>query len=106
VRELRNYIERALVLADARGASLPPPPDAQRTDGWSAPRASSPDQQPEPFKVAKERLIADFERAYLAQLMSAAAGNVTHAARIAKIDRMYLHRLLQRYDMKRVAGSE
>jgi DNA-binding NtrC family response regulator len=55
----------------------------------------------EPFKAAKERVISRFERAYLEKLMQWAGGNVSRAARRAKIDRMYLHRLLQRYSIKR-----
>jgi DNA-binding NtrC family response regulator len=54
-----------------------------------------------PFKTAKEQLISDFERAYLEQLMVWAGGNVSRASRKAKLDRMYLHRLLQRYEIKR-----
>jgi DNA-binding protein Fis len=54
-----------------------------------------------PFKTAKERVIVEFERAYLAQIMAWAQGNVSRASRKALIDRMYLHRLLQRYSITR-----
>lgn len=101
VRELRNYVERALVLEDPRVAASAAP---------AAP-AVNPDELPElftytagmhePFKAAKERLVTDFERTYLEQLMAWAAGNVSRAARKANIDRMHLHRLLQRYEIKR-----
>jgi len=102
VRELRNYVERALVLETADPASVPSARDGQRAsrsddDGNSAP-ASDVEQ---PFKVAKERVIVEFEKVYLERLMQWAQGNVSRAARKAKIDRMYLHRLLQRYAMTR-----
>jgi DNA-binding NtrC family response regulator len=94
VRELRNYIERAVVLQDAVEASRP-----ATTRETSDP--STDTSIDAPFKTAKERLITDFERRYLEQLMAWAGGNVSRASRKAKLDRMYLHRLLQRYEIKR-----
>jgi DNA-binding NtrC family response regulator len=103
VRELRNYVERALLLEDASAASV----SASSPDINALLKDEASGMSPlnsgieEPFKVAKERLIEDFERNYLEQLMTWAGGNVSRAARKAKIDRMYLHRLLQRYAIKR-----
>jgi DNA-binding NtrC family response regulator len=54
-----------------------------------------------PFKRLKERLVARFERAYLERLMLLSEGNVSRAARTAQLDRMYLHRLLQRHAISR-----
>ncbi|HEY3498431.1 MAG TPA: sigma 54-interacting transcriptional regulator [Polyangiaceae bacterium] len=98
VRELRNYVERAVVLQDATSPShalrAPTVPEAAgELHGEVSIEA--------PFKTAKEALIAGFERAYLEQLMAWAGGNVSRASRKAKLDRMYLHRLLQRYGLKR-----
>jgi DNA-binding NtrC family response regulator len=103
VRELRNFVERAVVLQDAglasRGATRDedtrPPADSEDDDSPAAVSIESP------FKTAKERLISKFERSYLEQLMAWAGGNVSRASRKAKLDRMYLHRLLQRYGIKR-----
>lgn len=95
VRELRNYVERAVVLQDATGASrkaAPVEPDREMPSDVTIDT---------PFKTAKEQLIASFELAYLQKLMSWAGGNVSRASRKAKLDRMYLHRLLQRYGIKR-----
>jgi len=96
VRELRNYIERAVVLQDAVEASR-----SAYTSEAQASSAAAPVSIDSPFKTAKERLISDFERSYLEQLMAWAGGNVSRASRKAKLDRMYLHRLLQRYEIKR-----
>ena len=53
-----------------------------------------------PFKIAKEGLIDEFERAYLQSLLTWAGGNMSKAARHAGIDRMYLHRLVQRHGLR------
>jgi two-component system response regulator HydG len=91
VRELRNYVERSVVLQTAR-LSMPPLPPSMaaeaRTDGSVDVRV--------PFKVAKDALIEGFERAYIRAVLDACGGNMTKAARMAGIDRMYLHRLVQK----------
>jgi len=99
VRELRNYVERAIVLGNVAEASRANAPG-------TAANAGDPTKSParmidSHFKVAKEELISNFERAYLEQLMTWAAGNVSRASRKAKLDRMYLTRLLHRYEIKR-----
>lgn len=53
----------------------------------------------EPYKDQKSRVIADFEERYVRQLMKAHQGNVSGAARVAGIDRMSLHKILDRYDL-------
>ena len=70
------------------------------------PAATPPTGVEEPFKAAKERVIAEFERAYLERLMTWAGGNVSRAARHAKIDRMHLHRLLQRHAVRRESQTD
>jgi DNA-binding NtrC family response regulator len=103
VRELRNYIERALVLQDASEASR----GSRESLDQGAPAAENPGSAIDaPFKAAKERLITQFERGYLEQLMAWAGGNVSRASRKAKLDRMYLHRLLQRYEIKRDSSED
>jgi DNA-binding NtrC family response regulator len=103
VRELRNYIERAVVLQDASEASR----GNRESQDLDAPAAGSMGITIDaPFKTAKERLLTQFERGYLEQLMAWAGGNVSRASRKAKLDRMYLHRLLQRYEIKRDSNEE
>lgn len=102
VRELRNYVERAIVLESSAGPSNTGgrelEPDIERSSEAHLAGASNIE---EPFKSAKERLVLAFERVYLERLMTWAGGNVSRAARKARLDRMYLHRLLQRHAMKR-----
>jgi transcriptional regulator with GAF, ATPase, and Fis domain len=118
VRELRNYVERSIVLDDA------PPPSLMRSmgsgtmpvyrlDGTEAPTeapaaAAAPPpsaERPEidrsiPFRLAKERAIEKFERAYIGPLLEECEGNMSKAARTAKMDRMYLHQLAQKYGFR------
>ncbi|MCW5835935.1 MAG: sigma 54-dependent Fis family transcriptional regulator, partial [Labilithrix sp.] len=91
VRELRNYVERSIVLQTARLSFAPPQGLA---GGVAAPANVDVNI---PYKVAKEALIDGFERAYVRAVIAACNGNMTKAARMAGIDRMYLHRLVQKH---------
>ncbi len=95
VRELRNYVERSVVLQSAntalrRGASGSVSPQVQ---GGGIDLSV-------PFRIAKEGVIDSFERTYLTQLLEAAGGNMSKAARLAGMDRMYLHRIVQKHGLR------
>ncbi len=99
VRELRNFVERSVVLQMATPALCAPFPVASIA---SSTLVAAP---PEPgielsFKQAKERTIEAFEQRYLTALLDWAGGNVSRAARKAQMDRMNLHRLVQRYGLR------
>jgi DNA-binding NtrC family response regulator len=106
VRELRNYVERSVVLEAAAptsqrnsGDSMPFPPPGPRTEKMpSLPPGAI--NLTKPFREAKEELITSFERRYLSALLEASGGNISRAARLAKMDRMYLYKLLQRYELR------
>jgi DNA-binding NtrC family response regulator len=86
VRELRNLIERYAVLD---GADL------------SHELAAPDDEPPPPFTLARDRVLAEFERRYVEQLLRAHRGNVSAAARASGIDRTYFHRLMRRHNLGR-----
>ncbi len=90
VRELRNYVERSVVLREALPASLRRP----------APPASSDADARLPFKLAKDAVVDSFERNYLTALLESSAGNISKAARNGGMDRMYLHRLIQKHGLR------
>jgi transcriptional regulator with GAF, ATPase, and Fis domain len=92
VRELRNYVERSVVLQKA-GPAIRRPPGA--TSG-----AASQADITVPFKIAKDGAIDTFERGYLTALLEAAGNNMSKAARMAGMDRMYLHRLVQKHGLR------
>ena len=112
VRELKNFVERRVVF-DTSGLGLDGdgvtpsgrslmPPAARSPDSVVPPPSAAADIE-KPFREAKDQVIEVFERQYLTALLEWAEGNVSRAARKAKIDRMYLHRLLQHYGLRRSA---
>jgi DNA-binding NtrC family response regulator len=95
VRELRNYVERAVVLDSAQPTSKRRPPTPL------PPQAGGAIDLDIPFSRAKKGVVEDYERRYIAALLGWADGNISQAARKAGMDRMYLHRLVQRHGLKR-----
>ena len=49
------------------------------------------------FRVAKERAVAEWERAYVRELVQRHDGNLSRAARAARMDRNHLRELLRRH---------
>lgn len=87
VRELENTIERAVALTEgntigAEGLSLA---TSQRVP------------QPETFHQAKTRAVAQFEQAYLTDILLAHAGNITKAAQAAGKNRRAFWQLLRKH---------
>ena len=54
-----------------------------------------------PYHEAKDAWIERFECAYVEAALEKAKGNVSQAARDAKVDRRHLQRLMSRYDIKK-----
>jgi DNA-binding NtrC family response regulator len=90
VRELRNVMERACLLA--RGGAL----DLAGALAADSPIAASPTRL-EPFKVAKNQVVEAFERDYIESLVSRHKRNLSAAAREAQIDRKHLRELMHKY---------
>jgi transcriptional regulator with GAF, ATPase, and Fis domain len=112
VRELRNYVERSIVLQSARLSIAPPPGMSMSTVSIGGTQTtptpggvSATIDVNIPYKVAKESLIDGFERAYVRAVIAACGGNMTKAARMAGIDRMYLHRLVQKHGSREPSGG-
>jgi transcriptional regulator with GAF, ATPase, and Fis domain len=93
VRELRNYVERSVVLQKAA-------PAIRRNSGTGGVGPPPQFDISVPFKIAKDGAIDTFERGYLTALIEAAGNNMSKAARMAGMDRMYLHRLVQKHGLR------
>jgi DNA-binding NtrC family response regulator len=121
VRELRNVIERAVLLSEAPASEAALSrnyiPGRTSTDSPKTDRGAAPEGKDDaagggaaengnvvsmvidtktPFKLAKRDLITDFERRYISQLLEEHEGNISAAARAAGIDRMSIHKMLNR----------
>jgi two-component system, NtrC family, response regulator GlrR len=95
VRELQNTVERAIAFPGGP-AILPAHLDL------AAPEDSGP--VGEKFRCAKSRVVGDFERAYVTELLRKHDGNVTQAARDAGKDRRVFGRMMKKYDITRHAS--
>jgi transcriptional regulator with GAF, ATPase, and Fis domain len=94
VRELRAAVERAVLLDDPTLLALslePPPSDA-------SPELSTGATMP--FRIAKQRAADHWEKGYMRELLSRAKGNVSEAARLARMDRSHLRTLLRKYGLR------
>jgi two-component system, NtrC family, response regulator GlrR len=89
VRELRSAVERALVGA----------PEVQDGGGGDEELGLS-------FKAAKSRATSDWEKRYLGKLLPAHDGNVSRAARAARMDRTHLSELVHRHGLVQEDGNE
>ena len=103
VRELQNVMEHVTVLAEAGRPILPAdiPIYGESESAGETVEGFPPGLFGEPFHTAKDRLIAHFEREYLARVSSRTGGNMSRAARLAGIDRTTLYRLMEKHRMRR-----
>jgi DNA-binding NtrC family response regulator len=111
VRELQSVVERAVLLSaefelgeDDIGLSV----EEENAGHIEISRVVAADASPggappghEIFREAKERMVRQFERTYLVQVMAAVDGNVSRAARLAGMQRRDFQRLLRKHDVRR-----
>ncbi|MFT3696203.1 MAG: sigma 54-interacting transcriptional regulator [Kofleriaceae bacterium] len=89
VRELRNAVERAVLLPNHPTVAIEAPPKKEG-DSFAAIDIDVP------FKVAKQKLVDEFDRRYLKELLEAHDGNISAAARAAGIERMSIYKMIRR----------
>ena len=102
VRELQNVIEHVAVLAEPdqviQPNDVPIYEDGSEFGTESALTAPGLD---EAYHLAKDRIVAQFEKEYLTRLIGRAGGNMSKAARLANIDRTTLYRLMDKHNFQR-----
>jgi DNA-binding NtrC family response regulator len=114
VRELRNAIERAVVLSGDAKLRFPdedlPPPEAEAAEprseiarqpsgsDWLS-RALPAEYLDRPFKDARDDIVHAFEAVYLKKLIEAHGRNLSRIAREAGVDRQIIRRMLHRHGL-------
>jgi DNA-binding NtrC family response regulator len=101
VRELQNVVEHLVVLAQP--GSVIEPEDIPAHHGETVVDQPATFGVPlnEAYHVAKDQVLASFEKEYVTRLVSRASGNMSRAARLASVDRTTLYRLLERHGFRR-----
>ena len=85
VRELENAIERAVVLSKSRTLGV---------EDFSFLRSS-------PVPLQRHLPLRELEKNYIQQVLNEHNGNVTRAAKVLEINRVTLHKMINRYGLKR-----
>jgi DNA-binding NtrC family response regulator len=85
VRELENRVQQLVVMSDSA---------IIKGDGVEQ---ALPPSVGGAFKLEKQRVIEEFERAYVARLLNDTRGNISEAARIAGLDRKSFWQLARRH---------
>ena len=102
VRELQNVIEHVAVIADPNCCIEPDDiPTSEEPALRRSDNAVAIEVMRDPYHLAKDKLVAHFEKEYLTRLVMRAGGNMSKAARLASIDRTTLYRLLEKHGFRR-----
>ncbi len=99
VRELHNCVERAVALASFDKITVKDLPDRVRANRGGAPNA-----------VAEEEAVDfvsldELERRYVLRVLASFSGNKSAAARVLRIERKTLYRMLERWGPAAPSGS-
>ena len=104
VRELRNVIEHMVVMArpgaEIQASEIPFIDDLAMGEAEGTVIPSS--LLGMDYHSARERVLADFESAYIRHVVAASDGNISDAARLAQVDRTTLYRLMEKHGTRRV----
>jgi DNA-binding NtrC family response regulator len=104
VRELRNVLDRAIYMATAGGER-----EVRLLDLPVSASASGPSSAREPlgefspgksYREVRTDFEAEFERRYVSWLLDRHAGNISAAAREAKMDRKHLYDLARKHGLR------
>jgi DNA-binding NtrC family response regulator len=102
VRELQNFVEHVTILAQPGSKiQIHQLPLDQEVDLSAAINGLPSLPSSDAYHVAKEQVLASFEKTYVTRLVARASGNMSRAARLASVDRTTLYRLLERHGFRR-----
>jgi transcriptional regulator with GAF, ATPase, and Fis domain len=108
VRELRNVLDRSMYLARAAGQtelSLVTLPTSGASTGAAAIEAFQ-FEAGKTYRETRARYDAEFERRFVKWLLGRHGGNVSAAARDAKMDRKHLHDMAKKHGLRSADHDE
>jgi two-component system response regulator GlrR len=100
VRELRNFVERALALGAEEALALSGVPHKAAAAATGAQVLLPSPPLNVPFKDLREEWVDHLEREYLRGLLVQHQGNITAMAQAAGLDRAYVYRILRKHDLE------
>jgi transcriptional regulator with GAF, ATPase, and Fis domain len=104
VRELRNVLDRAIYMATAGGERevrlLDLPVSAAASSPGSAREPTSEFSAAKSYREIRTDFEAEFERRYVSWLLDRHTGNISAAAREAKMDRKHLYDLARKHGLR------
>jgi DNA-binding NtrC family response regulator len=107
VRELQNVIEYLAVLAEPGLPIYPSDIPFYESPGKEVVEHTIPSSLfDESYHAAREKLVSNFEKAYVSRVVDRAGGNMSKAARMANVDRTTLYRLIERYSPGHEGSAE
>ncbi|HJP61511.1 MAG TPA: sigma-54 dependent transcriptional regulator [Gemmatimonadaceae bacterium] len=102
VRELQNFVEHVTILSQPGSQiQIHHLPLDQEVDLRATSTGNVGMPTSDAYHVAKEQVLASFEKSYVTRLVARASGNMSKAARLASVDRTTLYRLLERHGFRR-----
>jgi DNA-binding NtrC family response regulator len=104
VRELRNILERAIYMAQATGSgelgvvTLP--------TGHAASDSAFHFEPDKSYRETRAKYDGEFEKRYVKWLLGRHHGNISAAAREAKMDRKHLHDMAKKHGLRGEGAEE
>ena len=103
VRELRNVLERAVYMARATGANELSLISLPMSSGGG--EGAFHFEQGKSYRETRAKYDTEFEKRYVKWLLGRHAGNVSAAARDAKMDRKHLHDMAKKHGLRGGEGE-
>lgn len=95
IRELLNFVRRTVVFCPDQKIGL----EHVRSAGEGG-LTEAKDEQPRPYKDAKAKVLEDFTRAYVRDVLAKTRGNVSEAARLSGLERVSLQKIMRRFNIQ------
>lgn len=99
IREMENIIIQGMLFSTDEVIE---PADVGLSSGHNQPMAWEESMAGLPYKAAKEKVLQNFNNAYIGHLLSTNKGNITQAAHACGMERQALQQIMRRYSIDAV----